>query len=419
VHYIPEHLRALPGNAEQKTETRPMVNPAMNQLNPYPFARLAALLDGHDHTGSLPMIPLSLGEPRHETPAFLIDALADRDNLIEGVGAYPLTGGLPELREAIAGFARRRFDLAELSPDNQVLPVNGSREALFAFAQSVLHTGSPSITMMPNPFYQIYEGAALLGGSEPHYIPCIATNCFNPDFSAVTSGQWSRCDLVFLCSPGNPTGAVMSEPELIELVRLADKHDFIIASDECYSEIWQEKAPAGLLGACARMNRHGYERCVVLNSLSKRSNLPGLRSGFVAGDATLISNFLLYRTYHGSAMPHHVQRVSAMAWNDETHVEANRDLYRRKFEAVIRILEDVLPVRQPDASFYLWPETPGDDQDFARQLWTDQHVKVIPGSFLGRHAAGGNPGSGRVRMALVATLAECVEAAERVRTFLS
>ncbi len=391
------------------------MNPDLQRLQPYPFEKLRALLG----TGAPDRraIALSIGEPKHSSPEFVLRAVSDN---LPRLANYPATKGLPELRQAIADWATRRFALQGLDADSQVLPVNGTREALFAFAQAVVDRSREPLVVSPNPFYQIYEGAALLAGAEPHFLPCREENGFVPDFDAVPADVWQRCQLLFLCSPGNPTGAVIDQAQLQRLIALADEHDFIIASDECYSEIYFDEAqpPVGLLQAAAAMGRHDYSRCVVFHSLSKRSNLPGLRSGFVAGDADVLAQFLLYRTYHGCAMPVHHQLASIAAWGDEAHVEENRRQYRLKFERVLDILGDSLNVQRPQASFYLWPRTPIDDRDFARELFAREHVTVLPGSFLSREVNGLNPGAGRVRMALVAEVDECVEAAERIREFV-
>lgn len=395
------------------------MNDALNLLQPYPFEKLRALLAGAQPPADKRPIALSIGEPKHRSPEFVARALADN---LEQLAAYPTTLGLPALREAIAGWAERRFGLAAgaVDPARQVLPVNGTREALFSFTQAVVNRADEGLVVSPNPFYQIYEGAALLAGAQPHYLPCLAENGFNPDFDAVPTDVWQRCQILFLCSPGNPTGALVPLETLKRLIALADEHDFVIAADECYSELYFDEAnpPAGLLSACAALGRHDFKRCVVFHSLSKRSNLPGLRSGFVAGDADILKAFLLYRTYHGCAMPVHVQLASAAAWNDEIHVRANRELYRAKFEAVLQILEPVLDVARPDGGFYLWPKTPIDDQRFTRELFEQEHVTVVPGSYLSREVEGLNPGADRVRMALVAPLAECIEGAERIRAFI-
>lgn len=396
------------------------MNPDLNLLHPYPFEKLAALKAAVTVPAHLKDIMLSIGEPKHEPPAFVLETLVS--NLAK-LSNYPTTKGLPELREAIAAWAIKRFSLntGTFTAEKHVLPVNGTREALFAFAQAIVdRSKSNPLIVSPNPFYQIYEGAALLSGAQPYFLNCTADNNFIPDFAAVPEEVWRDCQLLFICSPGNPTGAVMSSAQLKELIALADKHDFVIASDECYSELYfdEENPPAGLLQACAELGRDDFSRCVVFHSLSKRSNLPGLRSGFVGGDAKILEKFLLYRTYHGCAMPVPTQLASIAAWQDENHVIENRNAYRRKFDAVLEILEGVLPVTKPDASFYLWPSTPMNGEDFAQQLFAQQKVTVLPGSFLARTVDGINPGENYVRMALVAPLAECVEAAQRIKQFV-
>jgi len=395
------------------------MNDALNQLQPYPFEKLRALLAGAQPPGDKPAIALSIGEPKHRSPAFVAEALSAN---LEKLAVYPSTLGIAELREAIASWCSRRFDLpaGALDPARHVLPVNGTREALFAFTQAVVQRGVDGLVVSPNPFYQIYEGAALLAGAQPHYLPCLQEHGFNPDFDAVDSEVWQRCQILFLCSPGNPTGALIPLATLKKLIQLADEYDFVIAADECYSELYfdEQHPPAGLLTACAVLGRHDFKRCVVFHSLSKRSNLPGLRSGFVAGDADILQSFLLYRTYHGCAMPVQTQLASIAAWNDEQHVKANRALYREKFDAVLAILDGVLDVQRPDGGFYLWAQTPLDDETFTRELFAREHVTVVPGSYLSRSVDGLNPGAGRVRMALVAPLAECVQAAERIRDFV-
>lgn len=396
------------------------MNRRLDRLQPYPFERLGALLEGVSANPAKNFIPLSLGEPRHEAADFLIEAYGDADTVRHGLATYPPTKGLPELRGAIATFINRRFhlDVAPIDPETQVLPVNGTREALFAIAQAVIDPDTPSTTLMPNPFYQIYEGATLLAGSEPVYVPCPAEQDFKPDFASVTDAEWSRCAALYLCTPGNPTGAVMSIAELQAVIRKSDEYGFVIVSDECYSELYDAEPPPGLLEAAAAMGRTDYRNCIAVNSLSKRSNLPGLRSGYAAGDAQIIERFLLYRTYHGSAMPVHNQLLSTLAWRDEAHVEANRKLYRQKYDAVAEVLGNVWPMATPTAGFYLWPETPVDDETFTVRLLETENIKVVPGSYLGRQRDGYNPGSHRVRMALVATLDECVEAARRLRGFI-
>lgn len=392
------------------------MNPDLDRLQPYPFEKLAALKAGVTPVAQ-PHIALSIGEPKHPAPAFVSAALSAN---LAHLSTYPTTKGITELREAIASWATRRFELSALYANTQVLPVNGTREALFAFAQAVIDRRHDPIVVAPNPFYQIYEGAAYLAGAEPHFVNCIAANGFVPDFDAVPTQVWERCQLLFLCSPGNPTGAVLDRAALEKLIALADRHDFIIASDECYSEIYFDEAqpPLGLLQVCAMLGRHDFQRCVVFHSLSKRSNVPGLRSGFVAGDAAIVEKFLLYRTYHGCAMPVHQQLASIAAWNDEQHVRDNRAQYRKKFDAVLDILGSSLDVAKPNAGFYLWAGTPCDDREFARELFRAENITVLPGQFLARETATGNPGANRIRMALVAEFDECVEAAQRIQRFV-
>ncbi|MCY1206140.1 LL-diaminopimelate aminotransferase [compost metagenome] len=394
------------------------MNDALNQLQPYPFEKLRALLAGAQPAGKK-AIALSIGEPKHRSPAFVAEALTAN---LDQLAVYPTTLGIPALRETIAQWCEGRFRVPAgwLDAARYVLPVNGTREALFAFTQAVVNRADSGLVVSPNPFYQIYEGAALLAGAEPHYLPCLAENGFNPDFDAVPADVWQRCQILFLCSPGNPTGALIPVETLKKLIALADEHDFVIAADECYSELYfdEQNPPAGLLTACAELGRSDFARCVVFHSLSKRSNLPGLRSGFVAGDADILKSFLLYRTYHGCAMPVQTQLASVAAWKDEVHVRANRAMYREKFDAMLDILGPVLDVQRPDGGFYLWPKTPVDDETFTRELFAREHVTVVPGSYLSRAVDGFNPGAGRVRMALVAPLAECVEAGERIRDFI-
>ncbi|MFJ3470587.1 succinyldiaminopimelate transaminase [Pseudomonas sp. NPDC090203] len=395
------------------------MNNALQQLQPYPFEKLRALLGSVTPNPDKRPIALSIGEPKHKSPEFVAKALADS---LDQMAVYPTTAGIPALREAIAKWCERRFSVPAgwLDPAKHVLPVNGTREALFAFTQTVVNRSDDGLVVSPNPFYQIYEGAAFLAGARPHYLPCLPEHGFNPDFDAVSVDVWKRCQILFLCSPGNPTGALIPVETLKKLIALADEHDFVIAADECYSELYFDEAtpPPGLLTACAELGRQDFKRCVVFHSLSKRSNLPGLRSGFVAGDADILKAFLLYRTYHGCAMPVQTQLASIAAWNDEAHVLANRDLYREKFDAVLEILSPVMDVQRPDGSFYLWPNVGSDDAAFCRDLFEAEHVTVVPGSYLSRDVEGFNPGAGRVRMALVAPLAECVEAAQRIREFV-
>jgi len=389
------------------------MNPHLQQLHPYPFERLRQLFADLRPAPGKNAISLSIGEPRHASPAFVLAEIAAN---LDRLSNYPSTAGIPELRQSIAAWLRRRFALPSVDADQQVLPVSGTREALFAFAQAVVSPGRGALVMSPNPFYQIYEGAALLAGATPHFINCTADSGLLPDFASVTEQQWRACQLLYLCSPGNPTGAVIPLAQLQQLIALAREYDFIIAGDECYSEIYfdEDAPPAGLLQACAAMGDGDFRNCVAFHSLSKRSNLPGLRSGFAAGDARILQQFALYRTYHGCAMPVHHQIGSIAAWNDEAHVRANRELYREKFAAVLARFEGKLTVSAPDAGFYLWPRLQGSDTEFARSLYASENVTVLPGSFLAREAHGINPGANHLRLALVAEPEQCVEAAERI-----
>ncbi len=395
------------------------MNPDLDKLQPYPFERLNALKSGTTPPDR-PHIALSIGEPKHATPGLIAAAL--QDHLHTGLASYPLSKGIAPLREAIVDWLTVRFGLpaGTLDPEHHVLPVAGTREALFAFAQAVVDRARPALVVSPNPFYQIYEGAALLAGATPHFVPCVRDNGYLPDFDAVAPRVWDDCQLLYLCSPGNPTGAVIPLETLQRLIELAERHDFVIASDECYSEIYFDEAepPVGLLQAAAAIGHHDYRRCVVFHSLSKRSNAPGLRSGFVAGDATLLAGFLRFRTYHGCALPLQHQYASIAAWRDEDHVRDNRRRYREKFDAVLGVLEGCLDVARPDAGFYLWPRTPIGDEDFARRLFAEQNVTVLPGRYLSRDVDGANPGADHVRMALVATLEECIDAAQRIKEFV-
>jgi N-succinyldiaminopimelate aminotransferase len=396
------------------------MNPHLKHLHPYPFERLNQLKAGAVPPAHLKHIPLSIGEPKHPSPEFVKQVMS---NSIDKLAQYPTTKGGIELRQTIARWLEKRFNLGtdSIDPDQHVLPVTGTREALFAFSQAVINTDMDGpVVVSANPFYQIYEGAAILAGAEPYYLDCIPEQRFIPDLSTVPEAIWQRCQLLQVCTPGNPTGAVMSIEQLQQAIALADKYDFIIASDECYSEVYfdEQTPPPGLLQACEQMGRHDYSRCVVFHSLSKRSNLPGLRSGFVAGDATILKDFLSYRTYHGCAMSLPVQDASAAAWSDEQHVIDNRTMYREKFATVTDILADVLNFPQPYASFYLWPETPIDDREFALGLFAQQNVTILPGQYLSRESVTGNPGTNRVRMALVASTEECVEAALRIRQYV-
>lgn len=393
------------------------MNPDLGLLHPYPFEKLARLFSDLTPPAGLKPIALSIGEPKHASPDFVMRTIQQQ---ARHLATYPTTKGIPELRQAIAAWLQRRFRLLDIDADTQVLPVNGTREALFSFTQAVINRHEKPLVVMPNPFYQIYEGAALLAGAEPYYLPCLAENGFIPDFDAVPDHVWQRTRLLFACSPGNPTGAVIPKQTLARLLELSDRFDFVIASDECYSELYPDESapPPGLLQVCAEQGRHDYRNCVVFHSLSKRSNLPGLRSGFVAGDAALLKPYLLYRTYHGSAMPVQHQWASVMAWLDEEHVVMNRRIYREKFQAVHRILDPVLPLTMPDAGFYFWARTPTDDESFARRLFGEAHVTVLPGRYLGRPVDGVNPGENHVRMALVAPLADCIAAAQRIAALL-
>lgn len=390
------------------------MNPKLNQLQPYPFEKLRALLAGVDpsQTG-LKIIDLSIGEPKHPAPECVKQALTAH---LTGLSVYPATKGEQALREAISQWAIKRYGLSALNPDTQVLPALGSREALFAFAQTAIDASQGGYVVCPNPFYQIYEGAALLGGATPYYVNADPAKRFLSDWSSVPESVWQKTQLLFVCSPGNPAGSVMSLADWQQLFDLSDRYQFVIASDECYSEIYLDEAkpPLGGLAAAHQLGRTDYRNLVCFSSLSKRSNLPGLRSGFVAGDAHWMASFLLYRTYHGSAMSPVVSQASIAAWQDEAHVIDNRRQYRAKFDAVLPILQPHLEVERPDASFYLWVKTPQSDADFTRDLLKNYAVRVLPGSYVGRDVNGVNPGDRRIRMALVAPLEECVQAAHRI-----
>ena len=394
------------------------MNPDLQKLQPYPFEKLKALkenctpeVEGH--------IALSIGEPKHAAPAFVLDTITS--NLNE-INRYPLTKGSIELRNAITSWLTQRFKLADkaLDPEQHILPVTGTREALFSFAQCFIDRNDDALILMPNPFYQIYEGAAFLSGATPRFYNTVKENNYLPDFDAINEADWQRCQIIYICTPGNPTGSVISKQQLIELIRLSQKYDFIIASDECYSEIYfdENNPPSGLLEAAEACGNHEYKNCMVFHSLSKRSNLPGMRSGFVAGDAKLIKAYLLYRTYHGCAMPPVHQVASVEAWSDEEHVKQNRKQYVEKFAAVVDILSPVIKVKSPDAGFYLWLNTPIDDETFARDLYQQQNVTVLPGSYLSREDDGINPGQNHVRLALVAPLDECLSAAQRIKQYI-
>ena len=397
------------------------MNKDLSLLQRYPFEKLTELKRGLHPPTELKHIALSIGEPRHPAPGIVLDSLISNLHLLS---TYPVTRGSPELREAIAAWLSKRFDIApgQLDAERNILPVSGTREALFAIAQCLIDRSAANpLLLMPNPFYQIYEGAALLSGAIPRYLDCLPETDFLPDLDAVSDREWADCQLLYICNPGNPTGAVMSRAYLQQLIELAHRHDFVIASDECYSEIYfdEQQPPAGLLGVAAEMGIDDFRRCLAFNSLSKRSSLPGLRSGFVAGDAELLEQFLLYRTYHGCALPPATQTASAVAWQDEAHVIENRSLYREKFEQVLALLSDTLAPQKPPAGFFLWAQTPLGDEVFTRRLYAEQNVTVLPGRYLARDSQAGNPGENRVRMALVAPLDECLEAARRINSLLA
>ncbi|HSD41063.1 MAG TPA: succinyldiaminopimelate transaminase [Burkholderiales bacterium] len=392
------------------------MNPDLDKLQPYPFEKLRALFAGVAPSAAHAPISLSIGEPKHATPEFIKEALTAQ---LSGLARYPLTAGSPALREAIAAWLAHRYSLPAVDPATQVLPVNGSREALFAIAQTVIDRTRNAVVVCPNPFYQIYEGAALLAGAVPNYAHAVADRGFAVDYDAVPAGVWPRVQLLYACSPANPTGHVMTLEEWGRLFDLADRHGFVIASDECYSELYFEEArpPLGALEAAHRLGRGDFRRIVVFSSLSKRSNVPGMRSGFAAGDATVLRRFLLYRTYHGGAMSPAVQAASEAAWRDEGHVRENRRLYREKFAAALPLVKAPLETAIPDGGFYLWIRTPIDDAEFARELYRQYNVAVLPGSYLAREAGGENPGRNHIRAALVAQFDECIEGVRRIAEF--
>ena len=401
----------------------PLVNPFLNKLQPYPFEKLKRLFADITPNPAYTAISLGLGEPKHPTPKFIQQALTDNLN---GLASYPSTAGSDSLRQAISGWLARRYAIPALNPATQILPVNGSREALFSLAQTVIDPsnnqhGTP-LVLCPNPFYQIYEGAAYLAGAEPYFANADPARNFAPDYKSIPEDIWRRVQLLYICSPGNPTGAVLTLEDWKELFDLSDRYGFVIAADECYSEIYfKTEAPLGSLQAARALGRDTYPRLITLSSLSKRSNVPGMRSGFVAGDAAIIKQFLLYRTYHGSAMSPSIQSASIAAWNDEAHVQENRDLYVKKFAQVTPLLQEVLDVNLPDAAFYLWAKVDKllsiSDTDYAKRLYQEYNVTVLPGSYLARDAHGINPGENRIRMALVADVDECIEAARRIVAF--
>ncbi len=392
------------------------MNPRLSLLQPYPFEKLRDLFAGVT-PAALPAIRLSIGEPQHPTPAFIREALAAH---LDGLSVYPTTAGEDRLREAMATWFRRRFQLAHLDPSTQVLPVNGSREALFAIAQTVIDASRPApLVACPNPFYQIYEGAALLAGAEPVFFNQTAENSFGLALDTIRPSEWERVQLMYVCSPGNPAGRVLTLDDWRAVFELSDRFGFVVASDECYSEIYfdEQAPPIGGLQAASQLGRDDYRNLIVFTSLSKRSNVPGLRSGGVAGDAGLMKQFLAFRTYHGSAMGPSAQQASIAAWHDEAHVVDNRDRYRAKFDAALRLLSPVLDVYRPDGGFYLWAGTPEDDATFAKELYRDTNVTVLAGQYLGRDAHGVNPGHGRVRIALVPDYDACLQAVERIASF--
>jgi N-succinyldiaminopimelate aminotransferase len=396
------------------------MNPRLEALTAYPFERLTRLKATTRAPNGLTHIAMSIGEPQHDPPPFLLEALRASHARLT---TYPATRGLPELRAACAAWLTRRYRLAPgaVDPDTMVLPVNGTREALFAFVQAAVDARSAPQVAMPNPFYQIYEGAALLAGAEPYLLDTAAVSGYLPDLDAVPAVAWRRCQLLILCTPGNPTGAVMPLAYLRRVLALAERYGFIVASDECYADIYidEQAPPPGLLQACQADGRRQFEQCVVFHSLSKRSSVPGLRSGFVAGDPRLLERFLLYRTYHGGAMPIPTQLASVRAWEDDAHAAANRALYREKFAQVVPLLAPHLPVSEPAGAFYLWPQVGGDDEAWVRGLFAAANVTVLPGSYLARDGANGNPGAGRVRISLVPSLPQCLEAARRIAGFLA
>ena len=395
------------------------MNPLLDKLQPYPFEKLRRLFADVTPDRAHRPISLGIGEPKHPTPAFIQQALA---NNLAGLASYPTTAGNDAVREAICRWLEQRYRLPSLDPASQVLPVNGSREALFALAQVVIDPNAQAIMVCPNPFYQIYEGAAFLAGAEPYFVNSDPARNFAPDFASVPEAIWPRVQLLYICSPGNPTGAVLTLDDWRELFALSDRHGFVIAADECYSEIYfGSERPLGAMEAAHKLGRKHYEKLIAFSSLSKRSNVPGMRSGFVAGDARILQKFLLYRTYHGSAMSPSIQAASVAAWNDEAHVAENRAKYLRKFDQVTPMLAEVLDVTRPDAGFYLWAKVDKlvtiSDTEFARRLYAEYNVTVLPGSYVARDAHGINPGANRIRMALVAEVDECVEAARRIVEF--
>ena len=389
------------------------MNSSLSLLHPYPFEKLNALFK--DVTpADPPLIPLSIGEPKHPAPEFVKQAIIDN---FQHLSTYPNSKGLPELRQSIANWLTQRFKLNSISAEDHILPVTGTREGIFSFVQALINREDAPYVVMPNPFYQIYEGAALLAGAKPYFINCTPENDYLGDFDAVPAEVWEKTVLLFVCTPGNPTGAVLSKEQFKKLIQLSDQYNFVISSDECYSELWFDQAPVGLLEVCAEMGRDDYKNCIVFHSLSKRSNLPGMRSGFVAGDAELLKPYLKFRTYHGAAMPVQHQLASIAAWNDEAHVEENRQQYRAKFDLFQSELGSLLPLQKPDAGFYYWLQV-DHDEAFAKMLMEKAHIKVLPGRYLSRETDQGNPGENHVRMALVADLAQCEQVVQRLKKIL-
>ena len=394
------------------------MNPSINELHPYPFEKLAKLLADITPNKDLELIKLTIGEPQHPAPQFVLDTLTQN---LDKVSKYPGTKGTPELRQSIANWASKRFQLNQLNPDTQVLPVTGTREALFAITQTLVDSTKPNATVIsPNPFYQIYEGATILAGAKLHFLAGNPEQNYKIDYTCISDQIWQDTQIVFTCSPNNPNGYVTTLEDYEFLLKKSAEFDFTIIADECYSEIYfdEDTKPTGLLEACQKLGNPDYKNCLVFHSLSKRSNLPGLRSGFVAGDADILASFLLYRTYHGCAMALQTQMASISAWNDEGHVLENRNLYREKFEQVLKILTPVMKVNKPDAGFYLWPQLDMDDEVFCQKLYQEEAVLVLPGRYLARDVEGINPAKNHVRMALVATTQDCVEAASRIKRFM-
>jgi len=389
------------------------MNSNLSLLHPYPFEKLSKLFQDVK-SADLPLIPLSIGEPKHPAPEFVKQAIIDN---FQHLSTYPTSKGLPELRESIAQWLMRRFKLNSISTENHILPVTGTREGIFSFVQALINRDDAPYVVMPNPFYQIYEGATLLAGAKPYFINCTEENGYLGDFDDVPAEVWEKTALLFVCTPGNPTGTVLSKEQFKKLIALSDQYNFVIASDECYSELWFDRAPIGLLEVCAELGRDDYKNCVVFHSLSKRSNLPGMRSGFVAGDTNILKPYLKFRTYHGAAMSVQHQFASIAAWNDEAHVEENRKLYRAKFELFQNELGHLLPLQKPDAGFYYWLKV-DHDENFAKMLMEKANIKVLPGRYLSRDTEQGNPGEGHVRMALVADISQCEQAIQRLKAIL-